>query len=96
MLERVVRAQSRPSGAGGCGQCCARNTGCRPRSDRHGERRLQLSRLSSSAVYCIPFHFVTGLTDAFGVAAVATGFAFVVIGDLKSRWSVRPWLRSAP
>ncbi len=39
--------------------------------------------------------FVTGLTNAFEVAAVATGFAFALIGALKSRWSVRPWWRSA-
>ena len=39
--------------------------------------------------------FVTGLTNAFGIAAVATGFAFALIGALKSRWSIRPWWRSA-
>ncbi len=39
--------------------------------------------------------FVTGLTNAFGVAAVATGLVFFLIGALKSRWSVEPWWRSA-
>jgi len=39
--------------------------------------------------------FVTGLTNAFAVAAVATGLAFALIGALKSGWSARPWWRSA-
>jgi vacuolar iron transporter family protein len=35
--------------------------------------------------------FVAGLKSAFWVAAAATSLIFVLIGTLKSRWSVRPW-----
>ena len=71
-----------------------------PRSilSRHGLRgsRLNLkygARLPESLLPLIPF--VMRLTNAFAVAAVATGFAFALIGAPKSRWSVRPWWRSA-
>jgi vacuolar iron transporter family protein len=39
--------------------------------------------------------FVTGLNRAFWVASAATGLIFVLIGALKSRWSIRPWWYSA-
>jgi len=39
--------------------------------------------------------FVAGMTHAFSKACVVTGVTFVVIGALKSRWSVRPWWQSA-
>lgn len=35
--------------------------------------------------------FVAGLKSAFWIASIATGLMFVLIGALKSRWSVRPW-----
>lgn len=35
--------------------------------------------------------FVAGLKNAFWVAAAVTGLMFVLIGALKSRWSIRPW-----
>ena len=35
--------------------------------------------------------FVAGLKDAFLIACVVTGLMFLVIGALKSRWSIRPW-----
>lgn len=38
--------------------------------------------------------FVAGLTNAFAVAAVATGLVFALIGALKSRWSIRSWWRA--
>jgi VIT1/CCC1 family predicted Fe2+/Mn2+ transporter len=48
----------------------------------------------SSFIVCglIPLiPFVAGLKDAFGTACFVTGLMFVVIGALKSRWSIRPW-----
>ncbi len=38
--------------------------------------------------------FVAGLNGAFTVASIATGLTFVLIGALKSRWSVQPWWHS--
>ncbi len=38
--------------------------------------------------------FVARLQSAFWVAAATTGVLFVLIGALKSRWSIRPWWRS--
>ncbi len=38
--------------------------------------------------------FVAGLTNAFAVASAATGLMFLLIGALKSRWSVHPWWHS--
>ncbi|HEV8041452.1 MAG TPA: VIT1/CCC1 transporter family protein [Bryobacteraceae bacterium] len=38
--------------------------------------------------------FVAGLNGAFWVASTATGLMFVLIGALKSRWSVQPWWHS--
>jgi VIT1/CCC1 family predicted Fe2+/Mn2+ transporter len=35
--------------------------------------------------------FVAGWKNPFGVASTATGLVFVLIGALKSRWSIRPW-----
>jgi VIT1/CCC1 family predicted Fe2+/Mn2+ transporter len=35
--------------------------------------------------------FVAGLKDAFGTASAVSGLTFVLIGALKSRWSIRPW-----
>jgi VIT1/CCC1 family predicted Fe2+/Mn2+ transporter len=35
--------------------------------------------------------FVAGLNSAFWVASTATGLMFVLIGALKSRWSIQPW-----
>ena len=35
--------------------------------------------------------FVAGLKGAFWVATAATSLIFVLIGALKSRWSIRPW-----
>jgi len=39
--------------------------------------------------------FVVGLTNAFWVASAATTLVFILIGALKSRWSIRPWWYSA-
>ena len=38
--------------------------------------------------------FVVGLKSAFWVASTATSLMFVLIGALKSRWSVHPWWHS--
>ncbi len=38
--------------------------------------------------------FVAGLKSAFPVASGATALMFVLIGALKSRWSVEPWWQS--
>lgn len=38
--------------------------------------------------------FVAGLSGAFLVASTATGVMFVLIGALKSRWSIEPWWQS--
>lgn len=38
--------------------------------------------------------FVAALNGAFTVASTATGLMFVLIGALKSRWSVQPWWHS--
>jgi len=38
--------------------------------------------------------FVAGAASAFWTAAAITSLMFVVIGALKSRWSVRPWWMS--
>jgi len=38
--------------------------------------------------------FVAGLKSAFWVASTATSLMFVLIGALKSRWSVHPWWHS--
>lgn len=35
--------------------------------------------------------FVADVGNAFWVASVATGLMFILIGALKSRWSIRPW-----
>ena len=35
--------------------------------------------------------FVAGMKRAFLTACIVTGLMFVLIGALKSRWSVRPW-----
>lgn len=35
--------------------------------------------------------FVAGLKQSFRIASIVTGLMFVLIGALKSRWSVRPW-----
>lgn len=35
--------------------------------------------------------FAAGLKDAFWTACAVTGLTFIVIGALKSRWSVRSW-----
>jgi len=45
--------------------------------------------LLCGAVPLIPY--VAGAKNAFGVASVVTSLMFVLIGALKSRWSVRPW-----
>ncbi len=39
--------------------------------------------------------FALKVTDAFVVASIATGVVFAAIGAAKSRWSPRPWWRSA-
>lgn len=38
--------------------------------------------------------YIVGLSHGFAVAAATTGLVFVLIGALKSRWSIRPWWRS--
>jgi VIT1/CCC1 family predicted Fe2+/Mn2+ transporter len=38
--------------------------------------------------------FVAGVGRAFLVASIATSLTFVLIGALKSRWSIEPWWRS--
>jgi len=38
--------------------------------------------------------FVAGLKSAFWVASTATSLTFVLIGALKSRWSIKPWWHS--
>jgi VIT1/CCC1 family predicted Fe2+/Mn2+ transporter len=35
--------------------------------------------------------FLAGVPKAFAVASAMTGLIFVLIGALKSRWSIRPW-----
>jgi len=35
--------------------------------------------------------FVGDLKNAFSIAGIVTGLMFILIGALKSRWSVRPW-----
>lgn len=49
--------------------------------------------LLCGAVPLLPFAF--GFPNAFMIAIVATGFVFVVIGALKSRWSLAPTWQSA-
>ncbi len=39
--------------------------------------------------------FLAGLNGAFWVACIATSLTFVLIGALKSRWSVQPWWHSS-
>lgn len=41
------------------------------------------------------FPFILGLNNAFTISAVMTMLTFLVIGALKSRWSLSPWWRSA-
>jgi VIT1/CCC1 family predicted Fe2+/Mn2+ transporter len=38
--------------------------------------------------------FVAGLKNAFWVASAATSLIFLLIGALKSRWSIQPWWQS--
>jgi VIT1/CCC1 family predicted Fe2+/Mn2+ transporter len=38
--------------------------------------------------------FAAGMNNAFRVASAATGLVFILIGALKSRWSIRPWWHS--
>lgn len=38
--------------------------------------------------------FIAELKNAFSTACVVTGLMFVLVGALKSRWSVRPWWHS--
>jgi vacuolar iron transporter family protein len=38
--------------------------------------------------------FVAELKNAFSTACLVTGLMFVLIGALKSRWSIRPWWQS--
>ncbi len=38
--------------------------------------------------------FQAGLPHPFGIASAATGLMFLLIGALKSRWSIEPWWRS--
>jgi VIT1/CCC1 family predicted Fe2+/Mn2+ transporter len=38
--------------------------------------------------------FAAGLNPAFPVASTATGLMFILIGALRSRWSIRPWWHS--
>ena len=38
--------------------------------------------------------FVAELRNAFPIACIATGLMFVLIGALKSRWSIQPWWHS--
>ncbi len=35
--------------------------------------------------------FVAGLRNTFRTACIVTGLMFVLVGALKSQWSVRPW-----
>lgn len=39
--------------------------------------------------------FLAGLKSAFWVASMATSLTFVLIGALKSRWSIQPWWYSS-
>lgn len=39
--------------------------------------------------------FVAGVKNAFWSASIITSLMFVLIGALKSRWSIRPWWYSA-
>lgn len=39
--------------------------------------------------------FVFGVPHATGVATVVTGFVFLAIGSIKSRWTLRSWWSSA-
>lgn len=39
--------------------------------------------------------FVAGVKHAFWTASIVTGLMFILIGALKSRWSIRPWWYSA-
>lgn len=48
---------------------------------------------AAGALPLLPFVF--GLTNAASVATMATGFVFMLIGAIKSRWSARPWWNSA-
>ncbi|PLS22502.1 VIT1/CCC1 transporter family protein [Neptunicoccus cionae] len=41
------------------------------------------------------FPFILGLNNAFTISAVMTMLTFLVIGALKSHWSLSPWWRSA-
>ncbi|MBR9865285.1 MAG: hypothetical protein GYB24_17800 [Rhodobacteraceae bacterium] len=41
------------------------------------------------------FPFILGLNNAFAISAVMTMLTFLVIGALKSHWSLSPWWRSA-
>jgi vacuolar iron transporter family protein len=38
--------------------------------------------------------FVVDLKNAFSIACIVTGLMFVLVGALKSRWSVQPWWHS--
>lgn len=39
--------------------------------------------------------FVAGIMNAFWSASIITSLMFLLIGALKSRWSIRPWWHSA-
>jgi VIT1/CCC1 family predicted Fe2+/Mn2+ transporter len=47
------------------------------------------------AAGCLPLiPFVFGVPNSVGVATIASGLAFFLIGSLKSRWSVQSWWTS--
>ena len=48
--------------------------------------------LACGLVPLVPF--LVGVTSAFWVASAATSLTFVLIGALKSRWSIQPWWQS--
>jgi VIT1/CCC1 family predicted Fe2+/Mn2+ transporter len=63
------------------------------RSPRRAAAATFVAFVGCGLVPLVPF--ALGLPDAFWLAAVTTGLVFTGIGALKSRWSPRPWWRSA-
>ncbi len=59
------------------------------RSPWHAAASTFFAFLLCGLVPLAPFAFA--VRNAFWIASVAVGLMFILIGTLKSRWSVRPW-----
>jgi VIT1/CCC1 family predicted Fe2+/Mn2+ transporter len=63
------------------------------RSPWHAAASTFSAFLVCGLVPLIPF--VVGLKSAFWVASAVTSLTFLLIGALKSRWSIEAWWQSA-